>query len=235
MRAWTFTDRGPPSEVLKLRHDLPQPQPTDLKPDEVLVKVSYASLFAPQANLMSVVPHLNSNPWIPGAEYSGVVVASSETDIGEKLSEGQEVFGMIDPKRPKYNGTLAEYVIAPRDCVTQKPSNSSFEEASAVSVGCAVIGILEKADLLEVDHVSKEYQIRSKAKGKKILITGGSTATGLSTLQLARTLVGSDGKIVTTCSPRNVETVRSYGADEVSLNFQPSREPTKHEATQTYH
>lgn len=98
MRVWTFTTRGPPSQILKLRHDFPQPQPTDLKPDEVLVKISYASLFAPLANLMAVTPRFNSNPSIPGHEFSGVVLASGHTSIGETLSEGQEVFGMIDPK-----------------------------------------------------------------------------------------------------------------------------------------
>lgn len=232
MRAWTFTARGTPSQVLKLRHDLPQPQPTDLKPNEVLVKVSHVALFAPQANLMAVMPHINSNPWIPGYEFSGLVVACSETQIGDKLHEGQEVFGMVDPKRRQYNGTLAEYIIAPRDCVTQKPSNTSFEPACAVSVGCAVIGLIEKGGLLEVANVSGEYQIRSKAEGKKILITGGTTNTGISTLQLMRMLIGPKGKIVTTCSSRNAESVRSYGADEVSANFQPSCELTQYDVAQ---
>lgn len=224
MRAWTFTTQGPPSHVLKLRHDFPQPQPTDLKPNEVLVKVSHVALFAPQANLIAVTPHINSNPWIPGWEFSGVVVASSDTAFGEKLREGQEVMGMVDPKRWEYNGALAEYIIAPRDCVTQKPSQISFEDASTVSNACSVIQIAEKARLLVVDNISGEYQIRSKAEGKKILITGGSTTTGIHMLQLVRTLIGPEGKIITTCSSRHVEAVRSYGADEVSTNLQPSCE-----------
>lgn len=226
MRAWTFTARGPPSQVLKLRHDIPQPQPTDLKPDEVLVKVSHVSLFAPQANLMAVTPRFNSNPSVPGHEFSGIVVASSQSSFGETLSEEQGVFGMVDPKKYRgYSGTLAEYIVVPRECVTQKPSNASFQEASAVSVGCAVIGIIEKAGLLEVNHVSGKYDIRSKAEGKKILITGGSTNTGLSTIQLVRKLVGPKGTIVTTCSPRNVKVVKSQGADEVSAMFHQAAIP----------
>jgi NADPH:quinone reductase-like Zn-dependent oxidoreductase len=175
--------------------------------------------------MMEVAPHFNSNPWIPGWEFSGFVVASGENTLGEILSEGREVFGMVNPKKyNKYNGTLAEYIIVPRDGVTQKPSNISLEDATAATVGCAVVGIAEKADLLEVYHISGEYGIRSKAEGKKVLVTGGSTNTGLATLQLVRALVGPKGKIVTTCSPRNFDAVRSQGADEVSADFQPSCE-----------
>lgn len=219
MRAWTFIERGPLSQVLKLQHDFPQPQSADLRSDEVLVKVSYSALHQPQASFMAIMPHFNRNPWIPGFEFSGHVVTSGEARASEELSEGQAVFGMILPKHYwRYNGVLAEYVVAPRADVVVKPSNVTLEEVSGISGGGATcIGIAEKAGLLGVDYEAGEYRIRSLARGRKVLVTGGSTGTGLFMLQLAKMLVGSKGRVVTTCSPRNFEVVSSYGADEVRM------------------
>lgn len=221
MRAWTFNTRGPLSEALKLRHDLPQPQPKHLAPDEVLVKVSHSSLFQPLASFVGVIPHFNDKYWIPGLEFSGIVVADGGVRPGESSLEGQAVFGMIGPKLyRKYNGVLVEYVVAPKAAVVSKPANASFEETSGISGGGATsVGLFEKAELLEVGLVEGEYRISSLAEGKRILVTGGSTGTGLSVLQIAKMLVGPKGKIVTTCSRRNIELVRSHGADEVGSDI----------------
>lgn len=222
MQAWTFQTRGPLSEVLKLRHDIPQPQASDLAPDEVLIKVSHSALFQPQASFIKVLPHFNDKHWIPGFEFSGTIVAgtASSGNLDENL-EGQEIFGMIGPKLyRKYNGVLAEYVIAPRAAVVRKPKHMSFEEASGISGGGATaVGLLEKAGLLQIgfDNMYHDPIFRSTVEGGKILVTGGSTGTGLVILQLVKMLVGENGRIITTASPRNSETVKSYGADEVGL------------------
>lgn len=220
MQAWTFTTRGPLDQVLKLHHDILKPQPSDLAPNEVLVKVSHSALFYPQANFVKILPHFNDKHWIPGFEFSGTVVASGAAARDRHGSlEGEAVFGMIGPKLyRKYNGVLAEYIIAPKDAVVRKPAHASFEGMSGISGGGAtVIGLAEKAGLLRVDFDAGlgEYRIVSLAEGKKILVTGGSTGTGLAMLQMVRMLVGEKGKLVTTASPRNRETVRAYGADEV--------------------
>src|SRR4051812_24389530 len=102
MRAWTFNRRGLASDVLKLQQDFPQPQKADLKSHEVLVKVSHVSLFAPTLQLMAVIPHINSNPWIPEQGFSGEIIApeaATDTASGvfDTLKVGDEVFGMINP------------------------------------------------------------------------------------------------------------------------------------------
>jgi len=221
MKAWTHTARGVPSQVLKLDYDLPQSQPTDLKPKEVLIKVANAALFAPEAQLMSILPHLNSNPWIPGQGFSGTIVAVSDDTLAqsdESLKPGDAVFGMINPKKyPRYNGPLVEYMVAPRECVAKKPNNVKLDEASTLAgAGSTVIGFAEKAGWIRIQDVGRAPTIENNASGKRILITGGSTGTGLFMLQLAKMLVGKEGSVVTTCSSRHEEAVRALGADEVS-------------------
>lgn len=243
MQAWTFNTRGILSEVLKLRHDVPQPRVSDLAPDEVLVKISHSALFQPEASFVKVIPHFNDKYWIPGFEFSGTIVASGSAarDRHGSLDE-QAVFGMIGPKLyKKYNGVLAEYIVAPKDAVVRQPARASFEETSGISGGGAtVIGIAEKAGLLRVefDQAEGESRIVSLAEGKKILITGGSTGTGLIVLQLVKMLVGEEVKVTTTASPRNGEIVRKYGADEVGSNnvvlrFQFSIIPKSHKTSLT--
>lgn len=223
MRAWTYTTRGSPPQVLKLHHDLPQPQSTDLKPHEVLLKVSHVALFAPEAQLMSVIPHFNSSPWVPGSDFSGIIVAVGDDTAGQYkhndgLKPGDPVFGMVNPKKyPGYNGALTEYMVAPRECVVRKPTSAKLDEASTLAgSGCTAVGFAEMAGWIEIKDDGRALTHVNKALGKRILITGGSTATGLFMLQLAKALVGEEGLVVTTCSPRNEEAVRAIGADEVS-------------------
>src|SRR6185437_10958164 len=109
MRAWTFTTRGPPPAVLQLRDDLPKPTPAQLHSDEVIIIVSHVAIEQGLAILMSLVPHINSKPWIPGQDFSGIVesVGSGVTH----LRPGDPVFGSGDPKGwvkwgSRYNGLL---------------------------------------------------------------------------------------------------------------------------------
>ena len=217
MRAWTFTERGLPTKVLKLRHDVPQPQATDLRPNEVIVKVSHVALNAPIASLMAVMPHFTSNIWIPNYEFSGIITAIGEEGGSRQLREGDAVFGMIGPQDwMRYNGATAEYIIVPRVCVAVKPLNITFEQAAGLAgSSCTVVDLAAKAGLLVVEHGADGPRIRSHAQGKNILVTGGSTSTGISMLQLVRYLVGEEGLVVTTASPRNREAVLTYGADIV--------------------
>ena len=212
MRAWTFTTRGPPSEVLKLRGDFPRPTPEQLAAHDVLIKVSHVAVFQPFALLLSILPHLNSNPWIPESFFSGVVeaVGSGVKD----LSPGQAVFGSPDPKAylrggTKYNGMLAEYAIVPAAQVVKKPENISFDAAVGLALdGCTALQFCDKLRL---------------EKGDKILITGASGGLGTITVQIARIIVGKEGTIVAICSAANAELVKNLGVDEVTTKRQFSR------------
>lgn len=206
MRAWIFTVRGPPSAVLKLRDDFPRPTPDLLEPDEILVKVSHVAIFQGFAAIMAILPHFNSNPWIPATDFSGVVEA-----VGSKVQNvkaGDAVFGSPDPKTlnnwgSRYNGMLAEYAILPSNQVVRKPDNISFEAACTLAGdGCTAVQFCEITNL---------------KKGDRVLITAASGALGSLTAQVVRGIVGSEGTIVGTCSAANEELVKGVGADEVSI------------------
>src|SRR5207249_2960596 len=104
---------------------------------------------------------------------------------------GDEVFGAR-------TGAFAEYVCA-RKAVALKPANVTFEEAAAVPVAAltALQGLRDKG------HVQA---------GQKVLVNGASGGVGTFGVQIAKAL---GAEVTAVCSTRNVETVRSLGADHV--------------------
>lgn len=208
MRAWTFTTRGPPTSVLTLRDDLPRPTQDKLGPDDVLVKVSHVAVFQGFATLMNIFPHFNANPWIPESSFSGMIEA-----VGSQVHQwkaGDAIFGSPNPKHytkstGKYNGMLAEYAIVPASQVVRKPENISFKAAAGLAPdGCTTLQFCEKAQL---------------KRGDKVLVTAASGGLGSIVVQIVRTIVGSEGTIVGTCSAANADLVKSLGVDEVCFQF----------------
>ena len=125
-----------------------------------------------------------------GVDYAGTVEAVGPGVTG--FRPGDEVFGAR-------TGAFAEYVAARADgTVLPKPSNLSFEQAAAVPV--AAITALQGL---------RRGGVRP---GTRVLINGASGGVGTFAVQIANAL----GAVVTgVCSTRNVELVRSLGADEV--------------------
>jgi NADPH:quinone reductase-like Zn-dependent oxidoreductase len=107
------------------------------------------------------------------------------------VQAGDDVFG-------GRNGALAEYVCV-RDAVVPKPANLSFEEAAAVPVAAitALQGLRDKGKL---------------EPGQKVLVNGASGGVGTFAVQIAKAL---GAEVTAVCSTRNVELVRSLGADHV--------------------
>lgn len=201
MRAWTFNRRGHPLSILELS-TIPTPEASSLKDDELLVKVSHASLNLFSSLLAWAVPtFIRTTPSVLETDFSGRVVAVGKSI--NHLAVGDDVFGQLAAGHhiKQGRGTLAEYVIATRDEVARKPVNVSFEEAAGLaSVGKTALFMASKAGL---------------KPGDRVLVNGGSGGTGLSVLQAVRELIGKEGTIVTTCSGKNTELVKSFGADEV--------------------
>jgi NADPH:quinone reductase-like Zn-dependent oxidoreductase len=194
MRAVVYCDYGPP-DVLRIEN-IAKPVPAD---DQLLVKIHSAAVNPLEWHYMRGTPYimrLDSGLRRPevtrlGVDYSGTVEA-----VGENVTQfkpGDEVFG-------GRTGALAEYVTAAEDrAVVLKPSNLTFEEAAAVPI--AAITALQA--------------VRDKGKvqpGQKVLINGASGGVGTFAVQIAK----SFGAHVTgVSSTRNLELVRSLGADEV--------------------
>ncbi len=185
---------GSPDEVLELR-DIEQPAVGD---DDVLVRVRAASVNPLDWHLVTGTPYIarmesglrTPKRTTPGADVAGSIEAVGTNVTG--LKPGDEVFGEIA-------GAFANYVCVPEDGVVVKPENLSFEQAAAVPVAglTALQGLRDKGRIQQ---------------GHKVLIIGASGGVGTFAIQIAK----SFGAVVTgVCSTRNVEMVRSIGADEV--------------------
>jgi NADPH:quinone reductase-like Zn-dependent oxidoreductase len=126
----------------------------------------------------------------PGVDVAGQVVAVGGT--GTLFKPGDAVLGIC-------KGAFAEYVCAPEAKLVPKPENVSFDQAAAVPIA----GLTALQGLRDKGHLQP---------GQKVLINGAAGGIGTFAVQLAR-LLGAD--VTGVCSTKNVELVRSLGADRV--------------------
>jgi NADPH:quinone reductase-like Zn-dependent oxidoreductase len=194
MRAVVFDHYGPP-EVLRVE-DVERPVPKD---DEVLVQVHATTVNRTDCGWRKADPFfaraftglLRPKHRTPGMEFAGVVeaVGSAVTE----LAVGDEVFGV------KGFGANAEYTVAKAaGSIAHKPGSMTFEEAAAVCDGaCIARACLQKADL---------------AEGQRIVVYGASGSIGTAAVQIAK---HAGAHVTAVCNTKNVELVRSLGADEV--------------------
>ena len=181
-------------DVLELR-DVDKPQVGD---GEVLVRVHAASIHVGDWVLMSGRPFAMrmatglrrpKHP-IPGTDVAGTVEAVGTNVTG--LRPGDEVFGWV-------TGAFAEYACAKEDQFLAKPANLTFEQAAAVGVSATTA----------LQLLRDQGKVKS---GQKVLINGASGGVGTFAVQIAKAF-GAEVTGVT--STRNVELVRSIGADHV--------------------
>jgi NADPH:quinone reductase-like Zn-dependent oxidoreductase len=96
-------------------------------------------------------------------------------------------------------GAFAEYVCVPENELALKPANLSFEEAATVP----------QAALVALQGLRDDGQIQT---GQKVLINGASSGNGTFAVQIAKSF---EAEVTGVCSTRNVDMVRSIGADHV--------------------
>ena len=195
MQAIIYTKYGPP-DVQELK-DVSKPT---LKDDEVLIKVHAAGANAGDWHLLRGTPfpvRLMFGLRQPKHQILGSAVAGTVEAVGSgvtKLRPGDAVFGDISENG---FGAYAEYVAAPETVFALKPANLSFEEAAAVPVSAttALNGLRDKGEI---------------QPGKKVLINGASGGVGSFAVQIAKYF---EAEVTAVCSSRNLELVRSLGAD----------------------
>lgn len=199
MRAARIHEYGPP-EVLRVE----DVEPPRAGPLDLLVEVHASSVNPVDWKIRSggqrAVIHYTL-PWTLGLDFSGVV-----REVGAKVrgfSAGDEVYGSPTHRRP---GCYAELVAVDARAVAHKPRGISHVEAASLPLVA-----LTAWDALVV---------RGRlAAGQKALIHAGAGGVGTIAIQLAKDL---GAYVATTCSERNVELVRSLGADEV-IDYQAQR------------
>ncbi len=195
MKAVVYTNYGSP-DVLEIR-DIKKPVPND---DQVLIKVRAASINPLDWHFMEGTPYIMRaigvglrKPKDPrlGVDYAGTVEA-----VGKNVTQfkpGDEVLG-------GKSGAFAEYVCARADrAIVLKPANITFKQAASVPIAAitALQGLRDKGKI---------------QPGQKVLINGASGGVGTFAVQIAKSF-GAD--VTGVCSTRNLDMVRSLGADHV--------------------
>jgi NADPH:quinone reductase-like Zn-dependent oxidoreductase len=182
-------------DVLALR-DIDKPA---VKENEVLVRVRAVSLQigdcfgvrgAPY--MMRMYTGLLKPKWgVPGFDFAGQVEAMGNG--ARQFKAGDEVFGSSQ-------AACAEYAVAREDQLVPKPAGLSLEEAAAIPTAA----LTALRGLRDVGKVQV---------GQKVLINGASGGVGHFAVQIAKALLGAE--VTGVCSTKNVEMVRSIGADHV--------------------
>src|SRR5947208_15680309 len=194
MKAIVYCDYGLAN--LKLE-EIEKPVPTD---DQLLVRIRAASVNPYDWHYVEGSPKImrgmigglrKPKDTRLGVDFAGTVEA-----VGKNVTQfkpGDEVFG-------GKGGAFAEYVTPRADrAVALKPANVSFEEAASVNIA----------------GLTALQAVRDKGKtqpGQKVLINGASGGVGTFAVQIAK-IFGAD--VTGVCSTRNVDLVKSLGADRV--------------------
>jgi NADPH:quinone reductase-like Zn-dependent oxidoreductase len=195
MRAVVHDRYGPP-DVLRLE-DVERPV---AKKDEVLVRIRATTVNRTDTGFRSAeflvarvfTGLVRPRRKILGSEFAGVVEAVGASVTG--FAVGDRVFG-VNAK----GGAHAEFISLPESApLAPMPNGVTYQEAAAVCDGAILaLWVLRRMDL---------------RKGQKILVYGASGSIGTAAVQLARYF---DAHVTAVCNTKNVELVRSLGADKV--------------------
>jgi len=201
MKAIVQDGYGAPEQVLKLE-EVDRPSVDD---DDVLIRMRATSVNTPDWITVAGIPYvirlrfgLRQPPTpVRGTDVAGVVeaVGKNVTD----LQPGDEVFGSSWADTLATRGTFAEFTVAPASQLIKKPDRLTFEEAAA-SVMSGLTALIAIRDVGRV------------CLGTRVLINGASGGVGTFAVQIAKAL---GAEVTGVCSTRNLEFVRSLGADHV--------------------
>lgn len=197
MKAIVITE--PKTESLVTDRPIPK-----LRDDYILVKTVSVGLNPTD---WKHIAYLSPPGVLVGCDYAGTVEAVGK-DVQKKFAKGDRVCGFahggnaVEPE----DGAFAEYIVAKGDIQWKIPEHMSFQEGATLGVGIITVGQALYQSL------KLSWPTEPIKDATPILIYGGSTATGTLAIQFARL---SGYKVLTTCSPRNYDLVRSLGADKV--------------------
>lgn len=197
MKAWVYGEYGG-VDVLKLDSNVAVP---DVKEDQVLVRVFAAALNPVDGKRRQGKFKATDSPLptVPGYDVAGVVVkVGSEV---KELKVGDEVYGDVNEKAlegPRQFGSLAEYTAVEEKLLALKPKNLDFAQAASLPLA------------IETAHEGLERT--GFSSGKSILVLNGSGGVGSLVIQLAKQVFGAS-RVAATASTRNLELLKSLGAD----------------------
>src|SRR3954452_8648406 len=181
-------------DVLELKN-VDKPVATE---EEVLVRIRAAAVNIGNWHLVRGIPYamrpvvglFKPKHQIPGLDLAGQVEAVGVSV--KQFQPGDEVFGWC-------NGAFAEYACAEENNLLAKPSNLTLEQAAAVG----------DSAFTALNAVRDQGKVQP---GQKVVINGASGGVGTFAVQIAKSL---GANVTGVCSTRNVDLVRSIGADHV--------------------
>jgi NADPH:quinone reductase-like Zn-dependent oxidoreductase len=190
MKAIRYCEYGVTNVKLQ---NVEKPVPND---DQVLIKVRAASLNAFDAGVTrdSWLGRLFFGLRKPRDTRIGQDVAGQVEAVGKNVTQfkpGDEVFGLC-------RGGLAEYTCARERALAPKPPSITFEQAAALPLAGLVALQGLRAGKIQPGH--------------KVLINGATGGVGTFAVQIAKSL---GAEVTAVCSTRNLDLVRSIGADHV--------------------
>ena len=193
MKAIVYDHYGPP-DVLRFE-EIEKPVPTD---DQLLIQVRASSVNPYDWHFIRGTPsfiRLFAGLRAPKSRHLGADVAGVVEAVGRDVTifkPGDAVFGTA-------RGSFAEYVCAPQSTLALKPENITWQQAATVPIAgiTALQGLRDKGKIL---------------KGQHVLINGAAGGVGTFAVQIAKSL---EARVTAVCSTRNIELVRSIGADDV--------------------
>jgi NADPH:quinone reductase-like Zn-dependent oxidoreductase len=210
MKTIVYTEYGGP-DVLHLQ-EAEKPIPEN---NEVLVRIhavmvnygdiiarNFKNLPADEFNMLSlfrILARFGFGFSKPKRQILGNTFAGEIETVGKDVKQfkaGDQVFGYTGEKM----GTYAEYLCFPEDgIIALKPSNLTYEEASAVPYGATMaLGLLRKVNI---------------QKGQRVIVIGAAGAIGSAAVQLASHYYGAE--VTGVCSAQGTEYVKSIGATRV--------------------
>jgi len=200
---YTSTPTNPMKAILSCEYgvdnlrlqEIEKPTPND---NEVLVRVRAASINPVDGHLIRGALPMRPMTGMRkpkstrfGTDFAGVVEAVGKDVTNFKL--GDEVFGAK-------NGAVADYICVRADKgIVMKPNNITFEQAGSI----AVAGLTALQGLRDYGKIQA---------GQKVLINGASGGVGTFAVQIAKSF---GAEVTGVCSTRNVDLVKSIGADQV--------------------
>ena len=187
------------TEVLKMR-DMPMPEP---KPNQIQIRVACASVnpadWKARAGWLKPITQTEWNfPIILGFDAAGIV-----SKVGAETSRfkvGDRVFGWVAHAMGHW-GSYAEYCAVDEENCAHIPAGMDYATAACIPVA----GLTGSQALITEDRINLK-------PGQTILVHGASGGVGSYVVQFAK-LMGA--KIAATCSTRNIDYVKSLGADFV--------------------
>ncbi|NEE01469.1 NAD(P)-dependent alcohol dehydrogenase [Phytoactinopolyspora halotolerans] len=197
MKAFVLSSYGPP-DAFRLA-DVEMPVPGD---HEVLVKIRATSVQPYDWH------HMRGEPYVarlmpgtlglrrPKIRILGADIAGHVEAVGPRVTEfrpGDQVFALLK------QGGFAEYVSVPEHELAPMPRNLSFEQAAAVPLAAntALLGLRDQGRI---------------QPGQSVLINGASGGVGTFAVQIAQAF---GAKVTGVCSTRNIDVVKSLGADDI--------------------